>query len=132
MEVQVKSYPFGVVVLGLSIGNLALAADLRPNLAQPVQSLSQQERQGGTTSDPGSKSHIIKGEVLKIEGSAYVIKQANGKEIRLGIDQDTRMETTPKPGDKITAQMAEDGRTRSIRKASSAESPSSVQSPDSP
>jgi hypothetical protein len=128
----VKIYPFVAVVLGLSIWNLGLAADLRPNLTQTVQSPGQQERQGGTTSDPGSKSRIVKGEVLKIEGSAYVIKQANGKEIRLGIDQDTRMEITPKPGDKIAAQMAEDGRTRSVRKASSAESPSSVQSPDSP
>ncbi|MER3423423.1 MAG: hypothetical protein C4293_09530 [Nitrospiraceae bacterium] len=103
------------LVLGLC-GSLSFAAERRSD--QPSESVTAQ-RQGGTTSEPsGTKSSVVRGEVLKIEGSAYVIKESSGREIRLPVDQDTRMEHTPKVGDKIVAQMAEDGRTRSIRKAS--------------
>lgn len=76
-------------------------------------------RKGGTGTDgAATKSRIVKGKVLQIEGSAYVIREREGAELRLPVDQDTRMEHTPKVGDQIIAQVAEDGRTRSIRSAS--------------
>ena len=75
-------------------------------------------RQGGTASElPDAKSRIVRGQVLQIEGSAYVVRERQGREVRLPVDQDTRMEHTPKVGDQIIAQVAEDGRTRSIRSA---------------
>ena len=67
---------------------------------------------------PESRSGLVVGEVLQIEGSAYVVREGSGTDVRLSVDQDTRMETTPKPGDQVVAQIAEDGRTRSIRNAS--------------
>jgi hypothetical protein len=79
----------------------------------------QEERQGGTTSDQSEvTSALVRGEVLEIEGSAYIIRDLRGSEVRLPVDQDTRMEHTPKVGDEIFAQMADDGRVRSIRSAS--------------
>ncbi len=74
-------------------------------------------RQGGTASVSDAPSRIVKGQVLQIEGSAYVVRERQGREVRLAVDQDTRMEHTPKVGDQIIAQVAEDGRTRSIRSA---------------
>jgi len=48
---------------------------------------------------------VVSGEVLRIEGEYYVVKEATGNEVSLQVDNDTRMSTIPKLGDKIEAEV---------------------------
>ena len=48
-----------------------------------------------------------KGEVLGVEGSNYLIQRFNGKEVRLHVDQTTKMMGHIGPGDRIEAKVGE-------------------------
>ena len=61
-----------------------------------------------TPSHPAG-AQIVTGEVLKIEGETYVIRDAFGKEVRLRVDQNSKIEGSPKVGDRIEAQVLEGG-----------------------
>jgi exosome complex RNA-binding protein Csl4 len=58
----------------------------------------------------------VQGDVLKIEGDSYVVKDMGGKEIRLHVDKTTELEGSFKAGDKIEAQVTEKGHALSITK----------------
>ncbi len=58
----------------------------------------------------------VQGDVLKIEGDSYVVKDMTGKEIRLHVDKTTKLEGSFKAGDKIEAQVTEKGHALSITK----------------
>ena len=60
----------------------------------------------GDMSAPGSQA--IKGDLLKIDGEFYVVKDASGKEVRLHVDKTSKLEGTFKAGDKIEAQAIRD------------------------
>jgi len=47
----------------------------------------------------------IRGEVLRIEGHNYVVKGANGKEVRLHTDKTTQIMEKIQPGDRIEAKL---------------------------
>ena len=49
----------------------------------------------------------IKGEVLRVEGDNYVVKRFNGKEVRLHIDQTTKISGHIGRGDRIEAKVRE-------------------------
>jgi hypothetical protein len=63
---------------------------------------------------PGPQT--VQGDVLKIEGDSYVVKDMRGKEIRLHVDKTTALEGSFKAGDKIEAQVTEKGHALSITK----------------
>jgi hypothetical protein len=54
-------------------------------------------------------AQVVTGEVLKIEGETYVIRDAFGKEVRLRVDQNSKIEGSPKVGDRIEAKVLEGG-----------------------
>jgi uncharacterized protein YdeI (BOF family) len=58
----------------------------------------------------------VQGDVLKIEGDSYVVKDMTGKEIRLHVDKTTKLEGSFKAGDKIEAQATEKGHALAITK----------------
>jgi hypothetical protein len=64
---------------------------------------------------PGAQA--ITGDLLKIEGEFYVVKDASGKEVRLHVDKTSKLEGTFKAGDKIEAQASEKGHALSIKPA---------------
>ena len=71
-----------------------------------------------TTEQDGFQSpHIlaIKGEVLRIEGDVYVVKEEEGKEVRLHTDQTTKMTGDVNQGDRIEGQINEENHALSIR-----------------
>ena len=43
------------------------------------------------------------GEVLSIKGETYVIREAAGNQVRIRIDQHSKIEDPPKVGDKVEA-----------------------------
>jgi hypothetical protein len=61
-------------------------------------------------------AQTISGEVLKIEGQTYVIRDAFGKEVRLRVDQNSKIEGSPKVGDRIEAKVMEGGWASSLSK----------------
>ena len=64
---------------------------------------------------PGTQT--VKGDMLKIDGAFYVVKDAGGKEVRLHVDKTSQLDGTFKAGDKIEAQATDKGHASSIKQA---------------
>ena len=62
-------------------------------------------------------AQTVKGELLKIEGENYVVKDASGMEIRLHVSKETKAESLPQVGDKIEAQVTAEGHATETKKA---------------
>ena len=73
--------------------------------------------------DPAAKSaaspaaQTLSGEILKIEGENYTIKDASGKEVRIHVNKSTKTEGAVKVGDKVEAQTNPDGHATSLKAA---------------
>ena len=65
---------------------------------------------------PGSQT-AVKGDLLKIDGEFYVVKDMAGKEIRLHVDKTSKLEGAFKAGDKIEAQASEKNHAVSMKHA---------------
>ena len=63
---------------------------------------------------------MVDGDLLKIDGEFYVVKDASGKEVRLHVDGTSKLEGTFKAGDKIEAQASDKGHALSIKPAGAA------------
>jgi hypothetical protein len=62
----------------------------------------------GGMAAPGPQT--VTGDLLKIEGESYVVHDLKGKEVRLHVDQTTKLEGGAfKTGDKVEAQVTEKG-----------------------
>jgi hypothetical protein len=62
-------------------------------------------------------TQTINGDLLKIDGEFYVVKDMAGKEIRLHVDKTTTMDGAMKVGDKVEAQATEKNHAGSIKHA---------------
>ena len=69
--------------------------------------------------DPMGKgsAQTVKGEILKVDGENYTIKDASGKEVRLHVDKTTKTSGPLKVGDKIEAEATAEGHANSIKAA---------------
>mgnify|MGYP001574852351 FL=1 len=56
----------------------------------------------------------MKGELLRIEGEFYVVKDATGKGVHLPIDKNTKRDPTIEVGDMIEVHATMDGHAKSI------------------
>ena len=90
------------------IGLIALAVVLSFGMAAMTYAADQPMAAGSQT---------IQGDLLKIEGEFYVVKDAAGQEVRLHVDKNTKLEGALKAGDKIEAQATDKGHAVSIRPA---------------
>ena len=70
----------------------------------------------GEMAAPGSQA-VVKGDLLKIDGEFYVVKDMSGKEIRLHVDKTSKLEGAFKAGDKIEAQASEKNHAVSMKHA---------------
>ena len=82
------------MVIGVAMASLSFAADM----AAP-------------------STQTVKGDLLKIDGEFYVVKDTAGKEVRLHVDKTTQLDGTFKAGDKIEAQATDKGHASSIKQA---------------
>lgn len=57
----------------------------------------------------------VQGQVIQIEGGAYVIRDERGVEVRLPLDENTRIDRPAHVGDWIEAHLDEGGRAEFIR-----------------
>lgn len=91
------------LLLGFGAFSLAYAADPKPAPSKPSPSTA--------------VAQPLKGQVIKIEGNVYVVKDTTGKEIRLHVNQETVLQADLHVGDKIDAEVLPDGRAITILKA---------------
>jgi hypothetical protein len=75
----------------------------------------QQQGSAGMSTPAGQ---IVKGEILKIEGQNYTVKDKSGKEVKFVVDKETQLQGQLKEGDSIEAKIAQDGTADSVKKAS--------------
>jgi hypothetical protein len=61
---------------------------------------------------------IVQGEVLKMEGNTYLVRDETGKEVRLVVNKDSKVDTAFEVGDKIVAQVSDQGVVTLIKKSS--------------
>lgn len=81
------------MILGVGVASLSFAA--------------------GDMAAPGTQT--VKGDLLKIDGEFYVVKDMAGKEIRLHVDKTSQLDGIFKAGDKIEAQATDKGHASSIK-----------------
>ena len=62
-------------------------------------------------------TQTVNGDLLKIDGEFYVVKDMSGKEIRLHVDKTSKLEGAFKAGDKIEAQASEKNHAVSMKHA---------------
>lgn len=89
--------PALVLTLGFS-GNLQAAGGSSQGMGSQSKGMGQQAGQTET----------ITGEVLKVQEDLYTIKDEQGKEVRLRIEQDAFQGQKPQKGDKIQAKVDKD------------------------
>jgi hypothetical protein len=72
---------------------------------------------GGSAGGPekGAGTVAITGDVVRIEGENYVVKDSTGKEIKLHVSLTTKKEGNIKVGDKVEAQTDPSGHAVSIK-----------------
>jgi transcriptional antiterminator Rof (Rho-off) len=63
------------------------------------------------------RAKTIKGELLRVEYGEYVVKEQDGKEVRLTTDKMTQMMGQLKKGDRIEAKVNDQNHALSIRSA---------------
>ena len=96
-----------VLVLTLAAGPAVIAlADDKASILDP--SVNPSQAQG---------FRIIQGEVLKMEGNTYLVRDETGKEIRLTITKDSKIEKAFEVGDRIVAQVSDQGLVTLINKS---------------
>jgi hypothetical protein len=67
----------------------------------------------GDMAEPSTQT--VKGDLLKIDGEFYVVKDTAGKEVRLHVDKTSQLDGTFKAGDKIEAQATDMNHAGSIK-----------------
>jgi len=68
-----------------------------------------------TAAAPSAEVGKSTGEVLKIDGQSYLIKDASGNQTLLTLEKDTKLEEKPQVGDKVEAELSSDGRLISLK-----------------
>jgi hypothetical protein len=59
---------------------------------------------------------VLQGQLLKIEGDLYIVKDSRSKEVRLRVNKNTVLDNRIKVGDKIDVQMSADGHVATLLK----------------
>ena len=112
---QPTSIGLVAIAVMLSIGTFTYAAEPQAGKPRPDNVPAGE----APTADPQQimKEKSVQGELMKIEGAFYVVKNAAGKEVRMHVDKNTtkldkdraKMDRDFKVGDKIEAQVTPEG-----------------------
>lgn len=114
----------GILMVALVIGTglgVGLAADDGMLSGSLLEQASNKDATG--LADPGVNPgqaqgfKIVQGEVLKMEGNTYLIRDETGKEIRLMITKDSKVDKAFEVGDRIVAQVSDQGVATLIKKS---------------
>jgi len=122
---KTKTIALMAVAAALNFGALTYAAETEPQAGKPR--MDNVPAGDSPAADPQQimKARSVQGELVKIDGAFYVIKDASGQEIRLHVDRSTtkldkdraKLEREFKVGDKVEAQLNPNGHASSIQMA---------------
>ena len=104
---------------GAQAGNAASASDETIKAAQSDRSQGGQEVREKQVKDPmkdrmSKGGRTIRGEVLRVEGGNYFIKDGGGKEVRLHTDKTTEILRPIQQGDQIEAMVTDQDHTQKL------------------
>jgi uncharacterized protein YdeI (BOF family) len=106
-----------VVSILFAVGT-AVAAYAAAEPSAPVQgSKAPIVKEGAKATPEGGARTVVTGELLKIDGKDYLVKDQSGKEVKFQLDDRTLMNANPKVGDKIMAKVEPQGNAYSINLA---------------
>jgi hypothetical protein len=91
-----------------SAGEIKAAATAKPSCSHAITALQALRYEGS------SLSPAIHGELVKMEGQIYTVKDKTGRTQQLRIDRETKMGGVFRTGDYMQAWVLSDGRTESI------------------
>ena len=113
-----------IAALGLAAGTavIACAAEKAPAAGPSINSGQGQ----------GQGFRIVQGEVLKMEGNTYLVRDETGQEVRLTVDKDSKVTTAFEVGDRIVAQVSDQGVVTLINKSESGPGAGTQQSGSGP
>ena len=66
------------------------------------------------TQSPAPTAQVVMGEVLKIEGDFFTLKDTAGKEVRFRVTKDTELFGSFKAGDIVEARLTSEGHAKSV------------------
>lgn len=112
------NFGMGTSVAGASESSVVGILQAQVDTPQSIQSVKPQP-------DKILKSEV-RGELLKIDGDIYSVKETDGKEVRLQIDKDTRLDPQLKPGDRVEAKVMPQGYIWSLKKMEGSDSTGSL------
>jgi hypothetical protein len=106
-----KSILIGMIMLMviLSIG--------RPMVTPAAEQIGPSAPGSGAGGGFGGADETLQGEVLKIDGDKYVVRDESGNKVSFRVNELTKMEVTPQVGEKIEAVLSEGGQAKIIKKA---------------
>jgi len=110
----------GVIVVSILFAVGTVAASYAADASAPVQGSHSQNLKVGANATPegGTPRSVLTGELVKIDGRYYVVKDQSGKEPRIQLNERTMMNADPKVGDKTRAQVKPQGHAYPINLAS--------------
>jgi hypothetical protein len=106
-----KSIPIGMMML------MAILNNGTAMVTSAAESIGPSAPGSGAGGGFGGADETLQGEVLKIDGDKYVVRDTAGNKVSFRINELTKMEATPQVGEKIEAILTEGGQAKSIKKA---------------
>jgi hypothetical protein len=109
----------GAIVVSMLFAVGTAGASYAADTTSPMHGSDPLKVMEGTNTAPqgGMPPPVVTGQLLKIDGNIYVVKDRWGKEIHFQLDERTRMNARPKVGDQIMAKVEPQGYAYSINKA---------------
>jgi hypothetical protein len=68
----------------------------------------------------GGADETIQAEILKIEGDKYIVRDSGGNRVSFRVNEQTKMDISPRVGDRIEAVLTEGGQAKLIKKGTAA------------
>ena len=87
-------------------------------IASGAFAMEEGQHQQGSAGMSTAGAQSLKGELLKIEGQNYTVKDKSGDEVRFVVDKETQLQGQIKEGDTIEAKIAQNGTADYVNKAS--------------
>jgi len=81
------------------------AAAPEGSMEKSIDKVDRAKEKRANTQWKGGIPHTIEGQVLKIEGSIYTVRDSAGRELRIHVDQNTQSDSTIKVGDRVKARI---------------------------
>jgi hypothetical protein len=106
------------ILIGMIMLMVVLSIE-RATVTSAAESIGPSAPGSGAGGGMGGADETLQGEVLKIDGDKYVVRDAAGNKVSFRVNEQTKLEVTPQVGDNIEAILTEGGQAKLVKKATS-------------